>query len=82
MLYWLSLAAKQMREEADRLQVHVAASLSKNQSTIARFEDAQGWPRNVDLTVAAYADDLGVHPRELWARALELWSSANGSSKT
>ena len=64
MLYWLAEAAKEFRERGGRLQVHVAASLNSNQSTIARFEDHRGQPRNLDETVNAYADDLhGDHWR-------------------
>jgi hypothetical protein len=75
MAYWLSLACKQARETAGRLQVHVAASHNRgvNQSTIARFEDGVAWPRNPDQIVAAYADDLDVDPVQLWQEALDLW---------
>lgn len=80
MVYWVAEAAKEAREEADRLQVHVAAGINKNQSAIARFEDHKNQPRNLDETIAAYADDLDIDPRQLWARALEMWIAAEEPS--
>jgi hypothetical protein len=76
MVYWIAEAAKEAREEAGRLQVHVAAGLDKNQSAIARFEDHKNQPRDLDQTIAAYAEDLDIDPRQLWARALEMWIAA------
>jgi hypothetical protein len=73
MLYWLGVVCQEQRKERDRLQVHIAASLDRNQSTVARFERGEGWPRDPDLTIAAYADDLDMEPSELWQLALERW---------
>lgn len=76
MIYWLARAAAQARENQERLQVHVAASLNRNQSTIARFELGETWPKDPDATIAAYADDLGIEPIELWTAALDMWKQA------
>lgn len=73
MVYWLARAAKELREAAGRKQVHVAASMSKDQSTVYRFEQGGTVPRELDLFIAAYADDLEIEPMQIWARALELW---------
>lgn len=74
MLYWLATAAKQLREEAGRKQVHIAASLSTDQSSIYRFERTDTWTRDPDLLIAAYADDLDIEdPREIWELALTMW---------
>lgn len=73
MIYWLGEACKEAREQSDLLQVHIAASISRNQSTVTRFEGHEGQPRDIDEMVAAYANDLGLTPQELWARALKLW---------
>lgn len=73
MLYWLAQAAKQAREAAGRKQVHVAASANKDQSSIYRFEAAQGWSRDTDLILAAYADDLDIDPLDIWETAIRLW---------
>jgi hypothetical protein len=80
MVYWVAEAAREAREEADRLQVHIAAELNKNQSAIARFEEHANQPRDIDETVAAYAADLDIDPRQLWARALEMWIEAETPS--
>lgn len=73
MIHWLALAAKQAREAAGRKQVHVAAAMDKNQSTVYRFEQGLSWPRDTELFVAAYAEDLDLDPLFLWESALELW---------
>jgi transcriptional regulator with XRE-family HTH domain len=82
MLYWLTQAAKELREEADRKQVHIAATMSIDQSTIYRFEQGRAWPRQTDLVIAAYAEDLGIDDaRAIWRRALEMWD-AQGEAPT
>lgn len=80
MLYWLTQAAGQMREAAGRIQVHVAASLSVDQSTIGRFESGISWPRNPDKTIRAYADDLDIEPIQIWEEALRLWAEHRAST--
>ena len=72
-MFWLAVAAKELREAAGRKQVHIAASMSKDQSTVYRFEQGGSVPRELDVFVAAYADDLDIKPSQVWARALELW---------
>lgn len=76
MLRFLAGAAKTAREAAGRKQVHIAAEADKDQSAIYRFEKADGWPRNPDEIIRAYAADLEIEAIELWARALELWREA------
>lgn len=82
MLPYLARAARDARMAKARKQVHVAASLDRDQSTVARFEKAAGgngvkigWPTNPDAMVAAYADDLDISPLEIWRTALDLWAS-------
>jgi hypothetical protein len=79
MSYWLAAAARELREQADRKQVHVAAGADVDQSTVWRFEHSGTFPRNVDSLIAAYAEDLSMSPIEIWAKALEMWREANGS---
>lgn len=82
MLYWLARAAKELREEAGRKQVHIAATMSIDQSSIYRFEQGNAWPRQTDLVVAAYAEDLEIaDARDIWRRALDLWD-AEGEAPT
>lgn len=73
MLYWLSKVAREQREAGERKQVHVAASANVDQSTIWRFEQGTSWTRDIDATIAAYADDLGMTPIEIWTHAVNLW---------
>lgn len=75
MLYWIAEAAKEARVEAGRHQVHIAAEIGNgtNQSTIDRFEGHKSQPKNLDTTLRAYANDLEIDVRQLWARGLELW---------
>lgn len=75
MLGWLAHVCCTRRVESQRKQVHVAASLGVDQRTIGRFEAAEAWPRDADLVVAAYADDLEIDARDIWAQALALWQS-------
>jgi transcriptional regulator with XRE-family HTH domain len=73
MTFWLAAAAKELREAAGRKQVHIAATMSKDQSTVYRFEQGETVPRDLNLFVAAYADDLDIKATQIWERALELW---------
>lgn len=74
LVYWLAQVAKQLREQAGRKQVHIAAAMSIDQSTIYRFEQGERWPRQADLIVAAYAEDLGIEdPRDIWQQAVDAW---------
>jgi transcriptional regulator with XRE-family HTH domain len=77
MLYWLARATREMRKARDRKQVHVAASAGVDQSTIWRWEQAVGWPRNIDAVIAAYADDFEIEPLVIWEHALELWRASD-----
>lgn len=76
MSHWLAEAAKELREKADRKQVHVAAGADVDQSTIFRFETHGTFPRNVDRVIAAYADDLDTTPIAIWTDALRKWEAA------
>lgn len=81
MLHWLAAAARDAREAQGRKQVHVAASLGLNQETIGRFERARTWPRDPDAIIAAYADDLGIEPIDLWEDALRRWRAASAGPR-
>jgi transcriptional regulator with XRE-family HTH domain len=68
----LAMAAREARVEKHRKQVHIAAALDADQSTVARFERGQR-PRDLEAMLLAYSDDLDMSPRELVERALDLW---------
>ena len=73
MSFWLSAAAKDLREKAERKPVHVAAGANLDQSTVWRFEHRGTFPRDVDALIAAYADDLEIDAIDIWNLALKLW---------
>lgn len=57
-----------------------------DQSAVSRFEHAKGWPRGKDgrgpdQLIAAYADDLDLHPIELWEAALAMWRASLSQSQ-
>lgn len=74
MIEWLARAAKQAREDADppRKIIHIAVAADLDPSTVWRFEQGR-WPRDPDKIIAAYANELGIEPREIWVRAIDLW---------
>lgn len=76
MLPFLAAAARGAREDAGRLQVHIAASANVTESVITRFEARRAWPRDPDRIIGAYADDLDLHPVDIWQRAVHLWVEA------
>jgi hypothetical protein len=67
MLYWLALTCRESRLAARRKQVHIGAGADVDQSTVNRV-------------VAAYADDLGIKPVELWQQAIDRWRRATSSN--
>src|SRR5215831_13213490 len=68
MTYWLAVAAKEVRQRARRKPVHVAARLDRDQNTIYRFESHVVLPHKLDMFIAAYAEECGVRPTEIWRR--------------
>jgi transcriptional regulator with XRE-family HTH domain len=75
--YWLGRAARSYREEAKVVRSQIAGAVAIDQSTVARFEAGQSWPRPLDEMLAAYATLSGLEDvRVIWARALQLWEAA------
>lgn len=73
MTYWLAMAAKEARVTKGRKPRHIAHRLDCDQSTISRFESNATVPNNLDLFIAAYAEDTGTTSTEIWWQALRLW---------
>src|SRR4051812_27453181 len=74
MRFWIAQAARQLREEAHRKPVNIAGTLSRDQSSIYRFEQGDTWPNDTDRVIAAYCVEVGItDPREIWDLALRLW---------
>lgn len=80
MRYWIAEAAKAARKEGERGQVHVAATIGVHQSTIWRFEEHKSFPEDIDLTIAAYADDLDCEPLAIWELATKMWREAGSQA--
>lgn len=80
MIFWLARAAKEIRDQQERKQVHIAAAIDVDQSTVNRFEQGENWPRDPDLLVRGYAEDLDIDPQDLWAEALKMWRESEGSN--
>src|ERR1700694_4168260 len=76
MMHFLRQAARELREERDRKQVHIAAGGDVDQSTVNRFERGESQPRDLDALVEAYADDFDMQAMDIWAHALELWRAS------
>ena len=72
-LPWIGRACRRAREERGIHQVQIAADLSVNQATVARFEDGTSWPRRPEEVLMAYAGELGIDVRVLWLHGLVLW---------
>jgi len=72
-LPWIGRACRRAREERGIHQVQIAADLSVNQATVARFEDGTSWPRRPEEVLMAYASELGIDVRLLWLHGLVLW---------
>jgi hypothetical protein len=74
----IAAVCRKARKDADVKQVHIASLADVDQSTIARFERAEGWPRNphnVGVIVSAYADYLELDPRALLKEAIDAWGA-------
>lgn len=73
MLSWLSDVCTEAREEAGVSRERVADIGGMSADKVKRFErDADRWPRDPDLLLAAYATAVGLKDhREFWLRAIE-----------
>jgi hypothetical protein len=83
MARFLAIAAKEMREAADRRRYEVSSSATDrvDPSTLYRFEKGR-WPENPDRLIDLYASDLAVEPIAIWERALALWQAAERRGAT
>jgi hypothetical protein len=73
-LYWLAVAATEIRVQAGWSYEDVASLLQIGKEKVTRFEKAKHWPRDIDRTMAGYAHIGGLEdPRAIYQRALDLW---------
>lgn len=80
LLLALTRICRDARKAIGLKQVHIGAGADLDQSTIARFERAGGWPRDVGRIVNAYAAELGVDPWDIWQQALTQGRNAGSSN--
>ena len=76
---YIARVAREARESAGRKPYNIASAppgmKGADPSTVWRFENEEGWPRDTDHMIALYAADLDLEPIDLWQRALDLWRS-------
>lgn len=68
----LGRAARTAREKAGYTLMEIAVHADVSQTTIHRFEYGDGWRRETDAIVAAYAELCGITEEALWRAALRL----------
>lgn len=74
MLHWLVHVTKRLRELQGKRAPDVGF-WAGDPSSVYRFEQGKGWPRDPDRMVNAYAKELGIaDSREIWRLALDLWN--------
>lgn len=66
------------RERRGLRAIDVAITAGVSEATVSRFERGEGWPRDTDGMVAAYASELEVEPLELWRRAVGVDNRSGG----
>lgn len=65
-------ACRALRVQRGLSALDIATAAQVNESTISRFERGDGWRRETDRIVAAYAELLEVPADELWRAAFEM----------
>lgn len=73
MLQHLGRVARAARKQAQLRQIDIATTADVAHTSISRFELAESWPLDPDHVVAAYAEEIGVDPRDIWRAALDDW---------
>lgn len=73
-LQWLSRAMAETRAQHGLELIDIAYHARVKEGTVARWENAQNWPRELDAALAAYAKAAGLSgSRDVWELALQLW---------
>ena len=75
MLPYLAQVARSARRGAELRQIDIASRAGLSHASVSRFETGQGWPKDPDRLIEAYAREADVDVRELWRAALEAWLS-------
>lgn len=72
----LGQACRAARQHAGLRQIDIATVAGVSHVTISMFERALLWPDRLEEIVAAYAQETGREPVDLWAEAVERWREA------
>lgn len=76
------LAAELLRARVDA-GIDSARTLGRmvrrDHSSLSAIERGDQWPRDVEGTVAIYAELAGITPLEMWERVLARWARASSS---
>lgn len=74
LLYWIANTCRLLRDDADASIELVAAAAGESARVLARFEDCDNWPRELEVIVAAYAEVAGLKDSLApWEIAFDLW---------
>jgi hypothetical protein len=65
----LGTVCQEARLEAGLKLIDIALAAGVSESVVSNFEEKAGWRRKTDAIVAAYEQELGLLPGELWRRA-------------
>lgn len=79
LLPYLGAAARDARRRHGCKQIEIALRIGCSEHSITNFERGYHWPRNPDLTVQGYADELGLDPFDIWREALARWEDERHS---
>lgn len=69
----LGAVARELREAKDVLAVEIGARIRHTEGVVSRFERGETVPRNLDLMVQAYADELDLDPADIWQMTIKRW---------
>lgn len=81
MMFWIRVAAKEIRQEHGHSPARIAAERDVRESTVTRFEAGTTMQVDEDRMIAAYARVCGMEPIEFYERALALWRADAGSAR-
>jgi transcriptional regulator with XRE-family HTH domain len=73
MLDFLAATAREARRQAGLRQIDIATTAGVAHTIISAFELAEHWPQRIDEIIAAYAQELGCDPTDLWGAAVQRW---------
>lgn len=67
----LGRTARRIRQQHELGLLDIAHIAGVDQATLSRFEKGDGWRRDTNAIVAAYARATGLKSADIWRMALE-----------